>query len=578
MGRWKKILILSCAIVLYSVFFLFMWQSFDWHRLQAQDMIGIFCFLGLMVLINAFPIEIKGTNIVLTNAVSMAAFLQFGLWVEAILTQLSILVTLVRIRATTWERYMGNLMMFLTTSVCSAAIFYALGGVTGPFTPDTFPALIVPIIGYICTSVVINHILLNLLKWLFYHQKPEFFGKSLWWEVIPLGMMTPTGILIYMLYAQVGPWVFLYVVLPVVSFTVIFSLFVRLNTINHKLRTLHNLGNQMTANLHFEDVIDRLVQAVSKLVPYQYCYLFRVDRGRGTLKPVRLLGKGIPPDEYVSFMGIEVQIGEGLSGQVASQGETKVIGSEREDLHFKHEPDFLHDQQSILAVPLKYDQKVYGVLTVSDNKPNRYSKEDVTLLEILASQAAIAFKNAYDYQRTKRQSERDELTGLYNYRYFTRYLSKQLEQADQNRPLALILLDIDHFKQVNDQYGHLAGNEILKRIAAIIQEVVNGKGIVARYGGEEFTILLINVTEQEAYEWAERLRAKVEQTRIEVVPCLNDEKPAGPVLLNVTVSIGLALYPHHADDAASLLRYADRAMYMGAKQKGRNKVAVYQEG
>ncbi|EGL81585.1 diguanylate cyclase with GAF sensor [Caldalkalibacillus thermarum TA2.A1] len=575
MARWRSALIAGCAIVLYSCFFLMFLINFNWQELESKDIAGIFCFLMLMILVNLFPIEIKGTTIVFTNAVSIAAFLQYGFWIEAILTQLAILVTLLRIKAKQWERYVANLTMFLIISVCSAGIFYLLGGRTGPFTVDTFPALIVPTIGYLVSAIFINHLLFKLVKYLLYNQKPEFFGRSLWWEIVPLTVMTPTGLLIYVLYAEIGVWVFLYVVFPLVSFSVILRLYHRLNIVNEKFRIIHDLGNDMTSELQFDHVVDRLVQAVSKLVPYQYCYLFRVDHEQGLLKPVRFLEQGIPPDEYEDFMRVQVEIGDGLSGQVASLGQTKMIGREEEGFHFRYEPCCLHQQQSILSVPLKYDQKVYGVLTVCHNEPNRYTKEDVTLMEILASQAAIAFKNAYDYQQTKQLSERDELTGLYNYRYFSSYLSAQLEQAGKERPLALILLDIDHFKQVNDQYGHLAGNEILRRVAALIQEAVGEKGIVARYGGEEFTILIENITEGEAYRWAEQLRARIEQTAVEVVPHLNEENQTEPVLLNVTVSIGLALYPQHADDPFSLMRRADRAMYLGAKRKGRNKVAVY---
>jgi diguanylate cyclase (GGDEF)-like protein len=576
MNSWKNALIISVTLISYSLFSLYFIFVVDIPHYTTNDYIGMFLFLVLLILMVSFPINIKGTSIVFMQAVTVAIFLQYGILIEAILSQLAIIFLLVKLRAT-WERYFINTSMFLITSVGSAAVFFALGGDLKVSSSEIPEIQLVPIAGYILAYIFINHILLYFIHTKLRGQQKEFLGKEFWWEFVPVLLISPTGILIYILYSQLNWMIIIYVMIPIVTFSIIFRLYNRLDIVNEKLKAINETGNVMTGKLNVEHVTNEFVKAIEKLVPYQYCTVFKMDEQSKALEPIKLAGEAITPEDRKKLMSLKVEFGDGLSGQVAALRKSITIGHQQDVLHYKDEPDFFFHQNSVLSVPLIRSDQVIGVITLSHSEHQKYTKEDATLVEILANQAAIAFKNADDYEETKRKSEIDELTGLYNYRYFEHELFEQMENAKrQNRQLSLILLDIDHFKTFNDMYGHLAGNTMLQTLAKLIKDEIGDAGLVTRYGGEEFTILLPNVDQQIAYQCAESLRQRIERTILQVEPDLEKEEQRNKKEeVHITVSLGVASYPVHADDPLSLVRHADRAMYIGAKRKGRNKVAVY---
>jgi two-component system cell cycle response regulator len=579
MNRWKTTLTVSVTIISYSLFSLYFILLGDIPHYSLNDYWGMFLFLVLLFLMVSFPMHIKGTSIVFLHAVTVAIFLQFGILVEVVISQLAIVFALFKLRAT-WERYPMNGFMYLITSVGAATVFFALGGDLNLASNEIPEIQLIPIVGYILASIFINHVILYLITTKLRGQKKEILGKELWWEVIPVLLISPTGILIYILYSQLNWMIILYVMIPIVTFSIIFRLYNRLDIVNEKLKAINETGNVMTGKLNVDHVTNEFVKAIEKLVPYQYCTVFKMDERSNVLLPIKIAGVAITPEVSEKFMSLMVEVGDGLSGQVAARRKSITIGHEQDVLHYKNEPDFFFHQNSVLSVPLIRSDQVIGVITLSHSEHQKYTKEDATLVEILANQAAIAFKNADEYEETKRKSEVDELTGLYNYRYFEHVLFEQMESAKRLKgQLSLILLDIDHFKTFNDTFGHLAGNKILQTLAKLIKDEVGDAGLVTRYGGEEFTILLPNVDQQMAYQRAESLRQRIEKTSLQVESDLEKgEEKNRKEEVHITVSLGVATYPEHADDPLSLVRHADRAMYIGAKRKGRNKVAVYQIG
>lgn len=575
----KKVLVIFIAAISYTFFFLYFFSTVDLSLYSTSDYLGMLLFLILMFLVVSFPVNIRGTDIVFLQAVTLAIFLQFGLLVEIILTQLSIVTFLMKLRSKAWDRYVLNGTMFLITSFGAAAVFFLLGGEIVRGTNDSPEIQLVPIIGYFSSLVLINHFTLYFMQTKIRNIKKELFGHDFLWSAIPALLLSPTGIVIYYLYGQLNNMAIIYAMIPIVTSSVIFRLYSRLEIVNNKLMAINETGNTMTRKLEVEHVVDEFVNAIVKLVPYQYLYLFKTDE-KETLIPIKLLGDGITAEERENFFDVKVPFGDGLSGYVALTGKSCSISDKTSDLHFQGEPDFLLHQNSILSVPLVLNKKVIGVVTLCHNIPKKYTKEDATLVEILANQAAVALQNASEYESTKKKGEVDELTGLYNYRYFEAYLYDKLELAKlEQSQLSLIILDIDHFKQFNDRYGHLAGNHILKSLALLLKDEIREGGLVSRYGGEEFTILLPDTTLQMAYQIAEGVRHRIEQTSLKVNFDLQEKESLGlKDKVNITVSIGVASFPENAEDPLSLVRHADRAMYIGAKRKGRNKVAIYNAG
>lgn len=221
--------------------------------------------------------------------------------------------------------------------------------------------------------------------------------------------------------------------------------------------------------------------------------------------------------------------------------------------------------ESILVVPLRSRDNVVGVITCYGARAYLFTKESTELITVLAAQVGVIIENANLYRELSEATLRDPGTGLYNYRFFYQELSRRFEEARVNeRPLSVVIIDIDHFKKYNDTYGHVVGDEVLRQTGQVIQNTaVNG--VVARYGGEEFALLL-DADLDEAKQTAEQIRRAVAHHKFEY---------QGYTVQGVTLSVGVATFPDHDQDEKELLEKADQAMYWGAKQRGRNKVAIY---
>ncbi|HZG86860.1 diguanylate cyclase [Paenibacillus sp.] len=186
-----------------------------------------------------------------------------------------------------------------------------------------------------------------------------------------------------------------------------------------------------------------------------------------------------------------------------------------------------------------------------------------------ASQASVAIDNASLYRRMELMAVTDELTGMYNRRHFYRLAEEAYRGAEElGEPLTVVLFDIDHFKQINDRLGHLAGDEVLRRLRAMIGEALPQRHVLARFGGEEFALLLPGIALAEALGAAERLRAAVEQYRF--------PPESGTEELRVTVSVGGAAW-ERGMPLDTALQHADTALYR-AKASGRNRVVAYASG
>ncbi len=175
------------------------------------------------------------------------------------------------------------------------------------------------------------------------------------------------------------------------------------------------------------------------------------------------------------------------------------------------------------------------------------------------------------FQRTQQKVILDDLTALFNFRYFKQRIQAEMEGAvNRGEELSLLMLDIDSFKHINDEYGHLTGDGILRQIGKLIQAETSAYGPAFRYGGEEFAVIVPRQSKQEAYDIANRLCEKISEHEF-----LN-ENSAARHKMSVTVSMGVATYPQDCDDSQLLIRNADKAMY-NAKGSGKNIVCLFSE-
>lgn len=211
--------------------------------------------------------------------------------------------------------------------------------------------------------------------------------------------------------------------------------------------------------------------------------------------------------------------------------------------------------------PIGSGNRSIGYLLVSG-----LNQEDQEKFEILRQQFLLGIKRANLYQKVAELAVTDSLTGVFSRRYLMQRFDEEIERSKQFKlKFAVLMIDIDHFKYYNDQYGHLVGDAILKEAARLIKESIRQVDILARYGGEEFTVILTEIDRDRAMLAAERILQSIRNKEIGVY----DEK------VNIAVSIGLAVFPEDAGEPVSLIERSDQALY-AAKHAGRNRVCAYE--
>ena len=225
------------------------------------------------------------------------------------------------------------------------------------------------------------------------------------------------------------------------------------------------------------------------------------------------------------------------------------------------------DNRTFLGVPLILRGEVIGVLSVQASQPNAYDAKQVRLVETIAQQTSIAMDNAKLFEKMQEMAITDSLTGLYNRRYFYMILDSEIERSKRYQtPLSLIMIDIDHFKAVNDKFGHLAGDAVLRSMSETCMKLLRQSDNMFRFGGEEFMIILPVTKQEEALNVAERIRSTIEETLIST--------KKGNV--KITVSIGVSEYGKNHSAPNEFIESADKTMYE-AKKAGRNCVRAFSE-
>ncbi|HZK33676.1 MAG TPA: diguanylate cyclase [Bacillota bacterium] len=234
--------------------------------------------------------------------------------------------------------------------------------------------------------------------------------------------------------------------------------------------------------------------------------------------------------------------------------EDGIVGDVGEDMSFKNEKI-----ASYMIVPLTIKNEPTGMIVVTQYLRSGLNYEHLRLIRFVAADLSIALENTGLYEKMEKMATIDGLTMVYNRMYFKNALENEFAKAKDNYPLSIAICDADFFKKVNDKFGHIFGDYVLKSIADRLKHSIRSNDIIARYGGEEFVIILPNCSSQVAYKIVDRLRATIGKEPIK------DKNHS----TNLTVSFGVATYPDNGETSTEVLRAADNALYE-AKRAGRN--------
>jgi len=323
-----------------------------------------------------------------------------------------------------------------------------------------------------------------------------------------------------------------------------------------ELAILFDTIHDLTSTLSIREVIERLLERVLVHLKSEMASILLLGPdGKLRIRHARGL-----PEEVVAQTCLA--LGEDISWYVAQNGASVLIEDIERDARFRRRNHERYYTSSAISVPLRIHGNVMGVINVN-NKRNRepYAPEDLRLVEAIAGHAAVALFNARRFEETLDRAQHDPLTGLANHGYFWTSLEQELERSRRyERQFSLAMIDVDHFKQFNDRYGHVAGDQALATIARLVRESSRVHDFAARYGGEEFALILPETGIDGGLVVGEKLRETVAST---------DFPRGGDGTL--TVSMGIATFPHEAWTANRLVEVADAKLY-AAKAAGRNRV------
>jgi diguanylate cyclase (GGDEF)-like protein/putative nucleotidyltransferase with HDIG domain len=258
-------------------------------------------------------------------------------------------------------------------------------------------------------------------------------------------------------------------------------------------------------------------------------------------------------------LGQRIPLGSGLIGHVARNGHMGVYrGANLADGALK---PLLPETVAAIALPVFYAEQLHGILYIESSAPAEFTEEEILLLRTLADLIAGALHNALSFQKAQEQAITDGLTGVKTHRFFMEALSAEWKRSTRaGRAFALVLMDLDRFKFVNDFYGHLEGDLVLQRVGHILETNCRRSDVVARYGGDEFVILMPETNMEHARQLAHKLRGWVSAD-----PLLREK--------NISASFGIACYPLHGSSPQELIQVADASMYL-SKHQGGNAVST----
>jgi diguanylate cyclase (GGDEF)-like protein len=329
-----------------------------------------------------------------------------------------------------------------------------------------------------------------------------------------------------------------------------------------EVQLLVEIANDLGNSLSLDETLALLAVRLGKMIPHDAAVIY--IRQEDELAPQYVKG-----ESYRLFSSLRIPVGQGLSGWVVENDLPILNGNPAVEPGYLNDPQKITSLRSAVSVPLSGQNGPIGALTLYHLKPDAFDQDHLRILLAIRSKAGVAIENSLRFRLARHKAEKDELTGLLNAGSIFRLLEAELLKAQQkdrterNSRVAVVVLDLDGFKQANDKYGHLAGNRVLQEIARGLVESSRLTDHVGRLGGDEFAIVAPGIDQENLSCLVKRLRSLGRTAGLAA---------CGTPLIDI--SFGVALYPTDGTDPESLLERADQLMYEAKKENKRARASA----
>ncbi|GAB2491364.1 hypothetical protein GCM10008929_14400 [Alkalibacterium psychrotolerans] len=528
---------------------------------------GIFLLLAIIVAL--YPIHTEESILFLITGISLPAFVLFGLFAEMVLTTIALIFLMMRshIKLDESFRYPLNIVMFQILSIIAAVTYNLINPYITISSYHNYSIIAMTI--YMLIHLLANQFLMLVFnRYLFNDKEASFLDGEFIFSLVTSLFTVPLSFILIYLFVEIGIPGALIGSLPFITITIGVNVHYKSKVNNSYLKKVNTLAQELTEKKQTREVLETYLRSLAMIFPVDALSYFTIN-DKQSLQRVAIYRK------KEGFKELEEAFDLSNKSILKRAMDTKDILYYNRSLDWKKYciRDLSYTAESALVLPITQQNDVTGLILLSHRTKHMYNEMLVSLIRILHKYFAIALDNAVQYELLEENSETDFLTGLPNLKYFAKKLEYAMSKGVDH--ISLVVMDLDHFKKTNDQYGHQAGNEILKQVGCLLEDYSNDEITVARFGGEEFVALLPNYTKEEAADVSEDMRRSIEQRVFEISQTIQDKDTVG---IKLTASFGVATYPDDCKESDELINLADKAMYIGSKQRGRNRVTLVQEG
>jgi diguanylate cyclase (GGDEF)-like protein len=530
-----------------------------------ESIFTVFTFIPATIIIGTMVISLPGrVDIQLTDAIAAFIFMLYGSEILVFFTGVySVVLMFINekfiSRREDYSKMFFNISMFIVAAYLSAQLiniipkFYSVHSLLGHTVVS---------IGFIGLFLLVNIFIIKIDMSLEIKKNYKFDSESLFF----LGINFIISSLVAMTLAEInstsGTIGTMLVLGNLLVLHYCFHIYRKFKIRNVAIKGLLKVTGDVVKYGEFREKCKHLITNLKELIPYSVCAIYTFDiNNDGIVYPIAY---DVPEGMGIGDIFIDLS-SQAITIKTIKNGKIYVSKDTKKDKNVKFEGKIGGVVESAILVPVLIEEKMVGAIFIGGDKTlvNFTANGIDDILHILSNQMALAIENDGIYRDMKNKADVDPLTRLYNRRVFDREVQNLI---GSNTQFSLVIYDIDDFKKVNDGYGHLAGDEVLKMISDVVRKSIRKTDVPCRYGGEEIVIIFKDLSKDDAYVISERIRKNIETT--------STIWSGGNIF--VTVSGGVSSYPADGKTRDDIIKIADDILYSQCKRKGKNKVCAYQ--